>query len=66
MIKINSLLILPLDILEYNVLIKNISILGPQEVQWWFFFRSENKCVYQTKYETIFDFMNFWIRWQGL
>ena len=34
MIKMNnSLLILPLDILEYNVLIKNISILGPQEVQ---------------------------------
>lgn len=35
MIKMNNgLLILPLDILDYNAFIKNISILGPQEVQW--------------------------------
>lgn len=31
--KSNSLLISPLDILEYKVFIKNISILGHQEVQ---------------------------------
>lgn len=34
MIKVNHhLLILPSDILEYNVFIKNIFILGPQEAQ---------------------------------
>lgn len=29
----NGFLLLPLDILEYSVFIKNISILGPEEVQ---------------------------------
>jgi hypothetical protein len=43
MIKMNnSLLILPLDTLEYNVFTGNISILSPQEVQWELFFRPSN------------------------
>lgn len=68
MIKMNNgLLTLPLDMLEYNVFIKNISILalgryggnsflGPRILS----FKLYNECVYQTKHETIFYFMNFW------
>lgn len=36
MIKMNlGLLIVPLDTLEHNVIIKNIAILNPQKVQWY-------------------------------